>query len=958
MNNTPTILNDTATASEVTDASGMSRTSRNMLATNANTHTTSSHNTPVWAYNVVGDVWLKTNTYDDAKVNTCKHGNCKTCNMLATNNWFTSCTTNKSFIICRPGLYSCASSYVVYLITCDMCKVQYVGATTQPLRSRMNGHRCSVGKGALNTNMCNHFNLDKHNFCNASLNIIDSVDRTCFINDASARNELWVKEKFWINVLSTIHPFGLNDNNGGNVAYFETTIRRRQRSHGARKNGRRKKSNNETFDLDFLFSLYEARNFNILKANLNQIGNEQIKNMVLSGDKSLYSDAFFSILHAFMHCKHSTTVHNNTDDNLQVIKMKYSHPCLDKLNVSSILNDTKLLRSLPDHDGLKNMKIRTSFSFADTISGRICNVGKFLKLLNMTELVDIMQKDCDCEKAFVYLPCKHVISGNLDIIQNEELRNLMAKGAKYREIHWTSWKNIQTQFKDALVELVGRISRKCKLHVCEFDSWMNVVLKVFDSRCRFLINNYTIAGNAVLNKPIVRQYLNHLQSRYVITTVDKASSNFVFVCRKYYLEVLLDELGFDRNTYMATGNITYSKFDGSLDGIIKDHVTVCKNVFNIAVSDDQQVIPQIYWIPKLHKSPYKARFIAGAFRSSTKQVSQVLNFALKLIRIKFKSYCGSIMNNSGFNYFWSICSSGEFLSKIGKMKINSLQVYDFSTLYTNLDLGYVEESLYGLIDLLFPVNTNGTTFMCVNPFRQFFSHKKYNNYTCLTKTQLKNMIHFVIQNTFVQFGGVIFKQYKGVPMGGCSSPLIADLFLGFCEFNFMKSLVADNRLKLAKLLSFTSRYVDDICIVNYKYFGDLLCKIYPSDLIAERSGKNNKEVDYLDLKVSVCDDMVCNKIYHKVDDFNFPVVLYTFPSSNMPVRIGYNVFASQVLRFARLTTKFCDFQDRWITLFNKFAERGYRHHMLKKTAHKVLLRHITYMQHFGPGGIVFMIGLL
>ena len=48
------------------------------------------------------------------------------------------------------------------------------------------------------------------------------------------------------------------------------------------------------------------------------------------------------------------------------------------------------------------------------------------------------------------------------------------------------------------------------------------------------------------------------------------------------------------------------------------------------------------------------------------------------------------------------------------------------------------------------------------------------------------------------------------------------------------------------------------------------------------------------------DRMVLVQVYnHKVDDFSFPVVLYIFPGGNVPIKMGYNVCSSQLLRFAK-----------------------------------------------------------
>ena len=55
----------------------------------------------------------------------------------------------------------------------------------------------------------------------------------------------------------------------------------------------------------------------------------------------------------------------------------------------------------------------------------------------------------------------------------------------------------------------------------------------------------------------------------------------------------------------------------------------------------------------------------------------------------------------------------------------------------------------------------------------------------------------------------MFKQIKGIQMGGNASPLIADLFLANLEFKYMDKLVSSKspeNLRMAKKLSNNSRY--------------------------------------------------------------------------------------------------------------------------------------------------------
>ena len=44
-------------------------------------------------------------------------------------------------------------------------------------------------------------------------------------------------------------------------------------------------------------------------------------------------------------------------------------------------------------------------------------------------------------------------------------------------------------------------------------------------------------------------------------------------------------------------------------------------------------------------------------------------------------------------------------------------------------------------------------------------------------------------------------------------------------------------------------------------------------------------------------------VFNKTDDFDFPVVSLTFPQSNIPMIVGYNVFYNQILRFGNTCTK-------------------------------------------------------
>ena len=59
------------------------------------------------------------------------------------------------------------------------------------------------------------------------------------------------------------------------------------------------------------------------------------------------------------------------------------------------------------------------------------------------------------------------------------------------------------------------------------------------------------------------------------------------------------------------------------------------------------------------------------------------------------------------------------------------------------------------------------------------------------------MIECLIDNIFVIFGGRVFQQTVGIPMGTNCAPLLADLFLYSYEADFIQGLLQKNEKKLA-----------------------------------------------------------------------------------------------------------------------------------------------------------------
>ena len=115
-------------------------------------------------------------------------------------------------------------------------------------------------------------------------------------------------------------------------------------------------------------------------------------------------------------------------------------------------------------------------------------------------------------------------------------------------------------------------------------------------------------------------------------------------------------------------------------------------------------LPLLYWIPKLHKDPYKQRFIAGSSSCSTKPLSKLLTSILTTIKDGLQKYCDIVYSRSGINQMWILKNSKQLLDNLHSNSIasvNSIKTFDFSTLYTTIPHDQLKSRLASIVNQAF-----------------------------------------------------------------------------------------------------------------------------------------------------------------------------------------------------------------------------------------------------------------
>ena len=83
---------------------------------------------------------------------------------------------------------------------------------------------------------------------------------------------------------------------------------------------------------------------------------------------------------------------------------------------------------------------------------------------------------CSCSSSqFLYSPAGHIVTGDLNIIQNKQLRDLISKGPKYREPHSFSWKYNFKWIMDSVEEYARKWAKQVEVELDTLSEWVKTV---------------------------------------------------------------------------------------------------------------------------------------------------------------------------------------------------------------------------------------------------------------------------------------------------------------------------------------------------------------------------------------------------------------------------------------------------------------------------------------------------
>ena len=862
----------------------------------------------------------------------------------------------RNFVLLSDEHLNCASSNVVYLISCSVCGIQYVGETGRAAGVRWAEHLAKIRKGDRSQLIYSHFNSDEAHR-NVPLNrrlrfqIIEKIrtDDLPSLEPGLVRKRRVDRELFWISALRTIAPLGLNDkiegfgmrgsafdvNGCGYNLYRIFNICSVPKS--GRRRGRHRKKTRGKIDDSQLCGF---------KSDLLRLSRDcavRMENFILSKSR-LFLERFvrcphFSELNRDLRFLVSSCV-NYFRKVRPVRKMKpeiplhidFSHQIFNDVNVKSILGNTDVRSLLPGSLADK-FSIKLVFKFNKTIGSKILNYNECLRGVGVMNYDDIVQMSCDCQSSpFRNEIFGHVVTGNLNIIENEKLRELCTYGAKFRENPFLNIDSIKKGVLKSFDNLKTRVARKFSVHVSALKKWRNSFLNIFNAKLMAcsVRKKYRLP---TLSNISSKNELARLKDKYIITVVDKAANNFSFMCKKFYFLKLASELGMDNN---SPGNDTYIHISRSEDEVVTE-IRQDLSKFRIVPDNSESKLALLYQTPKFHKDPPKMRYIAGNVKTVTSQLDRYVASILKMCKNHFINLCRKNESFSGVKYVFDVQTSMEVKGMFDQAHdVQSISINDFSTLYTLFD----HEHLLGNMKWLLHKLSKSSSYRHV----KIASSKAWwvlgsTEGIVFSLEEILEMIEYLVQNSYIKAFGNIFRQGKGIIMGGKSSGWLSDCSLMVDEYKYVTSKIKNGHTDEANKLKFFRRYRDDCTTLNIGDFLTIAAEIYPPSLSLTQENDLPNKVNVLDMEAEIIEGRILTKVYCKTDHFPFEVISLPFLESNLDTKICYNVFYGQVIRIQRLTSLVEDFEARVKFLADILIKRGYCKKSLQKKFSRAIDRY-------------------
>ena len=192
------------------------------------------------------------------------------------------------------------------------------------------------------------------------------------------------------------------------------------------------------------------------------------------------------------------------------MKINFFSKAVDAIDLPALLRSTSVTDKIPLYFRDKKPPI-VHYEYTSTVASKLFNFAPTLSNFNVSEY----PQTCQCkESKFCYEPHGHVITGDLRVIENAKLKELVAKEPKYREPNRINWKATETMFLESIDLYAKNWSKREQVELKYLSECKDQLKELVADRISDLKGHFKSPKCKVLNQPDVKDALHKLHANY------------------------------------------------------------------------------------------------------------------------------------------------------------------------------------------------------------------------------------------------------------------------------------------------------------------------------------------------------------------------------------------------------------------------------------------------------------
>jgi|SaaInl7_200m_RNA_FD_contig_91_283680_length_4219_multi_8_in_0_out_0_1 hypothetical protein len=639
-------------------------------------------------------------------------------------------------------------------------------------------------------------------------------------------------------------------------------------------------------------------------------------------------------------------------DEILVLPFMYFRDSYFRNCLMGILKDPDVIEKLPNDEDVRKKfaKLFPVFSYPPTMAAIMCNYKKTVK--SVLE-VDTDDAPCACRlikmEPYIDHDIGHVCTGDMSVVGNMMIQDLLEKGAKFR-LNPTQGNGNMYDFITILKKVLSKYVESQLGHKEAANEWIDMIATKMEEKAhQYRLKCFGINPDGrpngipsdILEMPEIKRTLRWLRHYFVCTLADKASSNFVIVCKRAYLMIVLKEL---------RQSMAYEIIEDKVENdVVQEHLRMNSEMHTYVHQKEKQ-LPVLAYTVKLHKNPISTRFIAFSGQTTLTALSSEVGYVLSAILDVLKIVAHDEMMELGASWFFLIKDSAEvpvLLKMAAKLNEDcsdqqSICAYDIKNMYTSIEHEDLLEKIGEMIELAWQSKRNQGVFK-VEGKEAHWVNERVNEENCpariYNKAKLIKAIKFIVENSYVLAVGNLYRQTTGIPMGTNSSPWLANLYLMAYERKCIRSFCEDGENEKAQALARTARFLDDLLGIKNPDMEEMLQTLYPGpsiEVIETTIDDFIGHVHYMDLDIKCVNGTFDIDIWDKRTEMTIKIIRFPDASTMLAPSARYSIVTSQCYRFFRLLSSKKRFLSEVAGLCKALLDKNYSKNFVMGKARKFI----------------------